>query len=268
MPTVALKMSSVRITSRYGPRILNGRTNVHKGVDFAFGSGVAVSSWGDGIVVESAKHYEYGYYVRVSHASGIVTSYHSLLAKGKPVGTVVNMGETIGFAGKSALGATGPHLHAGLWINGNHVDPLKYLKQGQVVYLTLNGGALSTGNSAPFDNSPKPTPKPDAEEEAPIKEKEQDLDMAGTLYRISTGQGSGGIYWQDAPNEPLLPLDYTQYEAYAHQGYKFIEGKDAMTIQALQRRVGVYELDAKYGRKIVAKDGEYSHKGFKVWLPG
>ena len=268
MPTVALKMSSVRITSKYGPRILNGRVNVHKGVDFAFGSGVPVSSWGDGIITESARHYEYGYYVRVAHAAGIVTSYHSLLSLGKPVGTVVNMGETVGLAGKSALGTTGPHLHAGLWINGNHVDPMKYLKQGQVVYLTLSGGNLSTTDHAPFDNTPKPTPKPEGDEAGPIEKKEQDLDMAGTLYRISTGQGSGGIYWQDAPNEPLLPLDYTQYETYANQGYKYVDGKDAMTIQALQRRVGVYELDPTYGRKLEAKPGEYSHNGFKVWLPG
>lgn len=97
---------------------------------------------------------------------------------------------------------------------------------------------------------------------------EQELDMAGTMFRIGSGQGTGGIFWQDGPNEPLLPLDYTQYATYANQGYKYVN-YDAQVIQQLQRRCGVYELDKPHGRKIVAEPGDKSQRnGFKVWLPG
>lgn len=143
MATALLKMTSQRITSRYGSRILNGKANIHKGVDFAFSLGTAVSAWGAGTVTHSAKHSEYGYYVRISHAPGISTSYHSLQKLGLPVGTVVKMGQTIGYAGKSAMGATGPHLHGGLWLGEAHVDPLKYLVAGATKAVTYNTPAAS-----------------------------------------------------------------------------------------------------------------------------
>ncbi|MGO2658433.1 MAG: M23 family metallopeptidase [Mycetocola reblochoni] len=135
MPTAKLWLTRQPLTSPYGPRPLTPGV-AHKGADFAFGLGTPVTVCGPGRVVESGYHYEYGNYVRVLHDgrtwdTGIGTSYHSLQARRVRVGARVTAGQTIGTAGQSALGATGPHLHLGLWLGGHHVDPLRHLRQGR-----------------------------------------------------------------------------------------------------------------------------------------
>lgn len=157
MAVADLKMSSRPITSWYGPRILNGRANFHKGVDFSYPLGMAVAAWGDGSVTHvgwsppGSSDRERGIWVEVTHAPGIKTSYHSLKSTAVIVGQAVKMGQMVGAAGMSATGATGSHLHAGLWINGSHVDPLKYLTQGEI--RTVSTGSTSGGGSTPFPPS-------------------------------------------------------------------------------------------------------------------
>src|SRR5690606_27131337 len=92
--------------------------NYHEGIDCPFGPTVPVSAWGGGVVVAAPqvrKHAEYGWYIRIRHASGIETSYHSL---NRPalfkVGQRVPRGATVGFGGASALSASGNHCHFGL----------------------------------------------------------------------------------------------------------------------------------------------------------
>lgn len=153
MPTANLWMSAQPITSHYGNRSLSGRDNYHKGVDFAFGLGAEVSAWGDGIVSRAGRYTggdypERGIFVEIQHAGrDILTSYHSLDRVAVKVGQRVKRGETIGYAGRSATGATGPHLHGGLWLGGRHVDPLKYLAPGQTRAVTY--GSPSPAAVAP-----------------------------------------------------------------------------------------------------------------------
>ncbi|RLP76340.1 hypothetical protein D9V32_05575 [Mycetocola tolaasinivorans] len=128
-----LRLTKVTPTQRYGNRILNGKPDFHRGVDFAFGRGVPVSVMGDGVIIESGFHRVYGHYVKAEHEPGVCTSYHALDAAGLPVGTRVKMGDTIGVAGSSALGSTGPHSHQGLWLHGETRDLLAYLKPGVIV---------------------------------------------------------------------------------------------------------------------------------------
>lgn len=160
MPSAKLKQTTLPVTSKYGPRILNGRNNVHKGTDFPFGKNTPVSAFGAGVVTHAGRgtggNAERGIYVEISHAPGIGTSYHSLSRVTVAVGQSVGMGDTIGYGGRTATGATGDHCHVGLWINGSHVNLENYLTPGQVVTLNLNGGTISVGDSAPFDNTPKP----------------------------------------------------------------------------------------------------------------
>jgi len=157
MAQANLWMTKQPITARYGWRILSGRQNFHKGVDFAFGRGVAVSAWGDGRVTRSGRYTgsdypERGIFVEIEHAPGIATSYHSLDRTAVSVGQTVKQGQTIGYAGTTALGATGPHLHAGLWLGGQHVDPLQYLAQGQVRTVTYGSPAGGGGTPIPPEN--------------------------------------------------------------------------------------------------------------------
>lgn len=173
MSTANLRQTTLAVTSPYGWRILKktGQKNLHKGTDFPFGRSTPVSAFGSGTVVESGKHYEYGNYLKIQHAPGIETSYHSL---DKPArfkkGEWVNMGDTVGFGGTSALGATGAHCHVGLWLNGQHVNLENYLTPGKVVTIS-NTGSVTSGNVTPFPNTP-PTPTAPSVPAAPERKKD------------------------------------------------------------------------------------------------
>lgn len=172
MSTATLKQTTLPVTSKYGPRILNGAKNTHKGTDFPFGRSTPVSAFGAGRVVFAGRspvytpgtkkrhpNYERGIYVQIEHAAGIDTSYHSLDRVTVKVGQTVAMGDTIGYGGSSALGATGPHCHVGLWFNGNHVNLENYLTPGVAVTVS-NSGSVSSGGATPINNTPSaPAPE-------------------------------------------------------------------------------------------------------------
>lgn len=148
MATAVLKFTTVPVTSKYGPR---PRFSVpHKGADTANGSKYPHSVFGDGVVTFAGRRprghpdYERGIHVIVNHAPGIDTSYHSLSRVNVKAGDRVKMGDIIGWAGTSAVGANGDHVHNGLWLNGNHVDPLKYLVPGKPVTVSTGGTALGS----------------------------------------------------------------------------------------------------------------------------
>lgn len=144
MASAQLRMTAMPVTSIYGRRILKktGRHNFHKGVDTSNGTKYPHSAFGDGVVVESpqkSRHREFGWYIRIRHATGIETSHHSLDGPALfKVGADVEMGDVVGRAGASALAATGKHIHNGLWLAGKHVDPLKFLTPGKAVKVSLN----------------------------------------------------------------------------------------------------------------------------------
>lgn len=159
MATARLRMTSVPVSSRYGDRVLKktGKRNFHKGVDTANGTKYEHSAFGDGVVVASPqvkKHPEFGWYIRILHDSGIETSHHSLDGPAHfKVGATVSMGDIVGLAGRSALAASGKHVHNGLWLDGKHVDPLRFLTAGKTVTVSLNRFSLAraaTRLAAPF----------------------------------------------------------------------------------------------------------------------
>jgi hypothetical protein len=170
MSEAILRQTPVVVTGPYGPRKLpNGADNFHEGTDHGFGSAMGVSSYGDGVVVASPRTKPdrvYGWYVRVRHAPGIETSYHSLLRPAlKKVGEPVKMGDILGYGGASAMAAEGNHVHVGLWLNGHHRDERDYLAAGQPVRVVVNGDVI---NSFPVDASSAgsiSTPFPDSPEE-------------------------------------------------------------------------------------------------------
>lgn len=158
MSTATLKFTTVPVTSKYGWRVLktSGLRNHHDGCDTANGSKYPHSAFGDGVVVESpqkSKHWMYGWYIRIRHAPGIETSHHSLDKRALfQVGDRVAMGQIVGYAGTSAMAASGNHVHNALWLNGQHVDPLKYLKPGVAVTISNTGKVASGNNSTPINN--------------------------------------------------------------------------------------------------------------------
>lgn len=160
MPQLQVKATSVGITSRYGWRVLkvSGLRNFHKGYDTANGENYPHSAFADGIVTHSPqtkKDPEKGWYIQYGIPGVIEISQHSLEAPAYfKVGQRVHMGDIIGRAGKSALGASGRHVHNALWLGGVHVDPLTILRPGQAVTVSYGGNSIAAPVPAkPFDNS-------------------------------------------------------------------------------------------------------------------
>lgn len=121
-----------RISSYFGGRTLGGEYNYHNGLDIVAYSG---SCYGDSIkaasdgVVTVARYYDaggYGKYVVIRHADGTETYYAHMSAVLVNVGDRVQEGDVIGKIGSTGF-STGPHLHFGVMVNGQLVDPLPYL---------------------------------------------------------------------------------------------------------------------------------------------
>lgn len=136
-----LQNGGERVTSGYGNRTIyiNGayNTNFHSGIDL-----VNRVSGTDYIVapvrgyVTAARNtisgfsetYSSGNYVKIEHSGGYTTEYFHM-AKGSVVavpGQVVEKGQILGFMGSTGW-STGNHLHFGIRVNGNAVDPEPYL---------------------------------------------------------------------------------------------------------------------------------------------
>lgn len=119
-----------RISSKFSNSRLHPIKKIyrpHHGVDYAAPVGTPVVAIADGTV--SVKKYEKGgagYYMKITHANGYVSTYMHLskYAKGINVGTRVKQGEVICYVGNTG-GSTGPHLDFRIHHNGTPIDPLK-----------------------------------------------------------------------------------------------------------------------------------------------
>ena len=80
----------------------------------------------DGVVVAATYSSTMGNYVMIDHGDGLYTIYMHASKLYVKVGDKVSQGQTIAAVGSTGY-STGPHLHFSVIINGNYVDPLKYL---------------------------------------------------------------------------------------------------------------------------------------------
>lgn len=110
------------ITSNYGARW----GKLHKGIDIAGNIGDPIKASLDGKVVEAYYSSSYGNVITIDHGNGIQTLYahcSKLLAK---VGQEVKSGDIIAKVGNTGR-STGPHLHFELRVNGDAINPIKYI---------------------------------------------------------------------------------------------------------------------------------------------
>ena len=116
--------TSGRLTSTYGRRW--GRA--HTGIDLAASVGTPIYAADNGIVTEAEyQRNGYGNIIKVDHQNGFVTYYaHCSELYVKP-GDIVAKGDLIAAVGNTGR-STGPHLHFEVRIDGDHKDPLKYIK--------------------------------------------------------------------------------------------------------------------------------------------
>lgn len=113
------------ITSRYGAssRI---RKSTHTGLDISAVKGTDIKVVADGIVTYASYNGSYGNLVKVNHGNGVETWYAHTSKMYVKLGDTVKAGDVIAAVGSTG-NSTGPHLHLEIRVNGEHVNPQKYL---------------------------------------------------------------------------------------------------------------------------------------------
>ncbi len=117
--------------SAFGTRIdpITGRAARHDGIDFSAPPGSPIHSAAGGVVVAAEFHPGYGNMLDVDHGNNLVTRYahaQRLLVK---QGDIVKQGQIIAEVGSTGR-STGPHLHFEVRIEGEAIDPRRYLDAG------------------------------------------------------------------------------------------------------------------------------------------
>ncbi|MES5488489.1 peptidoglycan DD-metalloendopeptidase family protein [Bradyrhizobium sp. INPA03-11B] len=124
-------VGEVEFTSGFGVRSdpFLGRPAMHTGLDFRAAQGDPVRVTANGRVVSAGWAGGYGRMVEVDHGNGLSTRYGHLSEIGVKVGEYVKIGQVIGAVGSTGR-STGPHLHYETRIDGEAVDPQKFLRAG------------------------------------------------------------------------------------------------------------------------------------------
>jgi murein DD-endopeptidase MepM/ murein hydrolase activator NlpD len=109
-------------------RIINNRErSPHKGVDIKADFGEEVLSCNNGKVVLADNLYLCGNSIVIDHGYGLYTMYFHLSKILVNIGDLVKKGDLIGYVGDSGR-ALGAHLHWGVNLQGNFVNPLSLVK--------------------------------------------------------------------------------------------------------------------------------------------
>jgi len=124
-------VGEVEFTSGFGVRSdpFLGRPAMHTGLDFRASTGDPVRVTANGKVVSAGWSGGYGRMVEVDHGNGLATRYGHLSEINVKVGETVKIGQVIGAVGSTGR-STGPHLHYETRIDGEAVDPQKFLRAG------------------------------------------------------------------------------------------------------------------------------------------
>src|SRR5205809_339034 len=124
-------IGEVEFTSGFGVRSdpFLGRPAMHTGLDFRAATGDPVRATANGKVAASGWQGGYGRMVEIDHGNGLSTRYGHLSATNVKVGDIIKIGQVIGEV-RSTGRSTGPHLHYETRIDGDAVDPQKFLRAG------------------------------------------------------------------------------------------------------------------------------------------
>ncbi|MEZ0221087.1 M23 family metallopeptidase [Tardiphaga sp. 1201_B9_N1_1] len=130
-------VGEVEFTSGFGVRSdpFLGRPAMHTGLDFRGATGDPIRATANGRVVSAAYAGGYGRMVEIDHGNGLSTRYGHMSAINVKVGDIIKIGQVIGLVGSTGR-STGPHLHYETRIDGEAVDPQKFLRAG----VRLNAG--------------------------------------------------------------------------------------------------------------------------------
>ena len=99
----------------------------HRAVDIAGHVGIPILSVLDGVVVSiNDSGTGYGQHFVIDHGNGIQTLYAHCSCIYVKIGEKVSRGEVVGLVGSTGY-STGPHLHFEVILNGERVNPCRYL---------------------------------------------------------------------------------------------------------------------------------------------
>jgi murein DD-endopeptidase MepM/ murein hydrolase activator NlpD len=124
-------VGEVEFTSGFGIRTdpFLGRPAMHTGLDFRAAMGDPVRATANGKVASAGWAGGYGRMIEIDHGNGLSTRYGHLSEIGVKVGDQIKIGQVIGAVGSTGR-STGPHLHYETRIEGEAVDPQKFLRAG------------------------------------------------------------------------------------------------------------------------------------------
>lgn len=122
-------------TSPFGARTdpFLGRAAMHAGLDFRDEYGAPVKATAAGRVVTAGVQGGYGNLVEIDHGNGLSTRYGHLSAITVSEGDRVAPGAMVGRLGSTGR-STGPHLHYEVRIDGEAVDPARFLRAGRPIF--------------------------------------------------------------------------------------------------------------------------------------
>ena len=109
---------------------------MHTGLDIRADTGEPARATAAGTVTMAGWNGGYGKMVEVDHGNGFATRYAHLSAIDVEVGQAVRIGQIVGKVGSTGR-STGPHLHYETRVDGDAVDPQRFLRAGVRL-----GGAL------------------------------------------------------------------------------------------------------------------------------
>jgi murein DD-endopeptidase MepM/ murein hydrolase activator NlpD len=116
-------------SSPFGYRIhpIHGDWRFHAGVDLSAPQGTPIyATRGGQVTIASYEAGGAGYWVSINHLDGFSTRYMHMTHFIVSPGQYVAAGQVIGYCGSTG-GSTGPHLHFGVYYNGQAVNPAQYI---------------------------------------------------------------------------------------------------------------------------------------------
>ena len=116
------------LTSPFGWRThpIYGDQRFHEGVDLACNEGTSIYASRGGQVSAASYNDSMGFYVQINHGDGYKSIYMHMTHSIVSAGEYVAQGQTIGYVGSTG-DSTGPHLHFGISLNGEYVNPMNYI---------------------------------------------------------------------------------------------------------------------------------------------
>ncbi len=114
------------LSSVFGWRTVFGISQYHKGIDIPAPGGTPIKAAGSGKVIASISQTTgYGEHVIIAHGDGYITLYGHMSRRLVSEGDLVQAGQVIGEVGTTGW-SSGNHLHFGIKLNGEWVNPLNY----------------------------------------------------------------------------------------------------------------------------------------------